>query len=605
MSDKLTGTKLEAMYNDLDKKGYWNSDRANFISKFFARGEEGYKVRKMLYDDLHSKGYLSSPSYEEFMRRIGWDSVANLKKRGARIPSAQTSNPAGASSPSNQQQKQPDSKASGGWSPTNEQMADAFAWGYNMQQSMHDSFRNTNRKLNLITGAADRHDGALSYYRHKAVAAGTPTSVVGIRPQATPKQQPFNGNGPLEIEDNTSTNIFYASPIPYDVVKKNGQDVTQWLLPDGTLTTSYMDASNAEYIASRERLAYQFRQRMRDNGLNPSNRTDVEKQMQLDFEAPARDAAAAAWDDAIKSEQKQNEAISKSVWQDFDPTRCDVKERFQIEVMSRMASHRTNFDMEKMSDKVWRDAGEKMTLKYYYDLKAQNSNFSDSEIHAKAQELAKDACNYVLYNYAVSQNTPKSTLEYFLRNVVSQNTAIQISKGLARVQSGSTGDMDAEEQAREQYGNNHKIAKYSSIVTGMATDPAMYGSGYVAGLFGKVALRIGGSILSKSLFGEAAQIGTRLFGKSAGGRFAQSLVSGAANIGTYEGIKEAENQFVKGGHINRDGVNEGYSLGEILKSAQHGVVMGAATGALSPIIGNVADKWVKATSSTAGKMGLC
>ena len=45
-----------------------------------APGAEGYKNRKALYDDLKSQGYLQSPTYEEWMRRMGLHAVKQAKK---------------------------------------------------------------------------------------------------------------------------------------------------------------------------------------------------------------------------------------------------------------------------------------------------------------------------------------------------------------------------------------------------------------------------------------------------------------------------------------------------------------------------------------------
>lgn len=70
-------------------------------------------------------------------------------------------------------------------------------------------------------------------------------------------------------------------------------------------------------------------------------------------------------------------------------------------------------------------------------------------------------------------------------------------------------------------------------------------------------------------------------------------------------LKEGESQFLHGGHINPEtGENEGYSAGAVLSAGGHGLVLGSVTGTLSPVIGNVADKTVKATTSTAGKAGV-
>jgi N12 class adenine-specific DNA methylase len=118
----------------------------------------------------------------------------------------------------------------------------------------------------------------------------------------------------------------------------------------------------------------------------------------------------------------------------------------------------------------------------------------------------------------------------------------------------------------------------------------------------KAATNVGGRIVAKKA---ATNVGARLFGNTLAGRVVAGSVGGGLNFGTYEGIKEGESQWLHGGHINsQTGENEGYSAGDILKSTGRGTILGSVTGTISPLLGNVADKWVKATSNTAGKIGI-
>lgn len=66
---------VDAMWDDLHKKGYFQKDKDTFDKFFFAPGEEGYNNRYKLWKDLHSKGYLESPTYEDFAARIGLQPV--------------------------------------------------------------------------------------------------------------------------------------------------------------------------------------------------------------------------------------------------------------------------------------------------------------------------------------------------------------------------------------------------------------------------------------------------------------------------------------------------------------------------------------------------
>ena len=103
----------------------------------------------------------------------------------------------------------------------------------------------------------------------------------------------------------------------------------------------------------------------------------------------------------------------------------------------------------------------------------------------------------------------------------------------------------------------------------------------------------------------STQLGSRIFSSSLTGRIITGAAAGGGNFATYEMLKEGESQFLHGGHINSEtGENEGYSAGAMLSAGGHGLVLGSVTGTLSPMIGNVADKTVKATTSTAAKAGV-
>lgn len=73
------------------------------------------------------------------------------------------------------------------------------------------------------------------------------------------------------------------SPIPYGVKMENGEAKTEWLLPDGSLSTSLIDADNAEFGARKARLQHEFVKRMEENGLDPVKKSDIEEQRKKDL----------------------------------------------------------------------------------------------------------------------------------------------------------------------------------------------------------------------------------------------------------------------------------------------------------------------------------
>ena len=253
-------------------------------------------------------------------------------------------------------------------------------------------------------------------------------------------------------------------------------------------------------------------------------------------------------------------------------------------------------------DNAWGRVGKQMTASCYAQLKKQYPTATEQQLQNSASAMARQLSDNAVYKYAVAKNTPKSTLEFFAKTAADMNLLRTISKGLARSEAGTTGDLAAYEAAMGEYGKNHRLAQIGGTVTGMLFDPTTYISGGVGSFTGKTALNIGGRIVAKKT---ATNVGARLFGNTLTGRVVAGMAGGAGNLGTYEGIKEGESQWLHGGHINpQTGENEGYSAGDVLKSSLHGTLLGSVTGTASPLLGNVADKWVKATSNTAGKVGI-
>ena len=265
-------------------------------------------------------------------------------------------------------------------------------------------------------------------------------------------------------------------------------------------------------------------------------------------------------------------------------------------------SRLTRFDLQKMMDNAWGRVGKQMTASCYAQLKKQYPTATEQQLQKSASDMARQLSDNAVYKYAVAKNTPKSTLEFFAKTAADMNLLRTISKGLARSEAGTTGDMGAYEAAMGEYGKNHRWSQIGGTVTGMLFDPTTYISGGFGSMTAKGALNIGGRLMFKNA---TKGVGSRMLGSTLTGRVLSGAAGGVGNLGAYEGIKEGESQFLHGGHVNpQTGENEGYSAGDVLKSSLRGALLGSVTGTASPLLGNVADKWVKATSNTAGKVGI-
>lgn len=391
----------------------------------------------------------------------------------------------------------------------------------------------------------------------------------------------------------------YGVGLGFGQTKKSGYKVNP---RTGKLEQTYITPTGNRYnnkaLADAESFHYR-QEASKPLGLNMNDR-------QVDAaQKPANAAVAALWKEAEAKYAADRNKNAEEVY-GGNPWLHAGREMHIVDAATNShkneVSHLTRFDLQKMMDNAWGRVGKQMTASCYAQLKKQYPTATEQQLQNSASAMARQLSDNAVYKYAVAKNTPKSTLEFFAKTAADMNLLRTISKGLARSEAGTTGDLAAYEAAMGEYGKNHRLAQIGGTVTGMLFDPTTYISGGVGSFTGKTALNIGGRIVAKKT---ATNVGARLFGNTLTGRVVAGMAGGAGNLGTYEGIKEGESQWLHGGHINpQTGENEGYSAGDVLKSSLHGTLLGSVTGTASPLLGNVADKWVKATSNTAGKVGI-
>lgn len=391
----------------------------------------------------------------------------------------------------------------------------------------------------------------------------------------------------------------YGVGLGFGQTKKSGYKVNP---RTGKLEQTYITPTGNRYnnkaLADAESFHYR-QEASKPLGLNMNDQ-------QVDAaQKPANAAVAALWKEAEAKYAADRNKNAEEVY-GGNPWLHAGREMHIVDAATNShkneVSHLTRFDLQKMMDNAWGRVGKQMTASCYAQLKKQYPTATEQQLQNSASAMARQLSDNAVYKYAVAKNTPKSTLEFFAKTAADMNLLRTISKGLARSEAGTTGDLAAYEAAMGEYGKNHHWAQIGGTVTGMLFDPTTYISGGVGSFTGKTALNIGGRIVAKKT---ATNVGARLSGNTLTGRVVAGMAGGAGNLGTYEGIKEGESQWLHGGHINpQTGENEGYSAGDVLKSSLHGTLLGSVTGTVSPLLGNVADKWVKATSNTAGKVGI-
>ena len=598
---------IKWLYGKLKAKGYNIGSEAEFKSSL-ANGED----RKWYYEKAKGMG-LDMGSMDDFESMYAPKAAPAPKKE---TPSSVQRKPASAVSASPEQPKKQKPKGT----PMTEQdkIRMSLQMGQ-MKQQVQQGIANTNAKIGrMMEPLTQKGRERRRLGEFQARMAGTPTHVVGFN-TASPAPAGSGARGGSQQKPVQSE----QSPQPYGVKYENGKAKTQWVLPDGTLTTSLIEANQAEYEARTARLAHQFQDRMKENGLDPNKPEDVRKQAQLDYEAPMRKAIEDEWQRAEAEDRAADEAYRKDMeraegggfWDRLkksitplgpdgmplrrgDETLRDIK---------RAAKRQDTFNLEKMAQSVLQNMPQEykdnQMLNYSRYFREHPSELKGRTVSQAAKEALQGEVYHATYERAVQARMPKSKTEFLLRKVADQPFFSQtIADNMAaRLFSHSIGTEAADMDAMSRYGTDHRALDITGTVLNMAIDPTTYISGGVGSFAGKQALKLSGKMALKGASKEAAE---RYVGRTLAGRMVAGVAAGSANFGTFEGLKNMQQQMRLGGTLNPETGEYEFSAGDMLKATGHGMLLGSVTGTLSPVLGNVSDKLVKATESTAGKVGI-
>jgi N12 class adenine-specific DNA methylase/PAS domain-containing protein len=598
---------IKWLYGKLKSKGYNIGSEAEFKSSL-ANGED----RKWYYEKAKGMG-LDMGSMADFESMYAPKAAPAPKRE---TPSSGQRKPASAVSASPEQPKQQKPKGT----PMTEQdkIRMSLQMGQ-MKQQVQQGIANTNAKIGrMMEPLTQKGRERRRLGEFQARMAGTPTHVVGFN-TASPAPAGSGARGGSQHKPVQSE----QSPQPYGVKYENGKAKTQWVLPDGTLTTSLIEANQAEYEARTARLAHQFQDRMKENGLDPNKPEDVRKQAQLDYEAPMRKAIEDEWQRAEAEDRAADEAYRKdmeraeggSFWDRLkksitplgpdgmplrrgDETLRDIK---------RAAKRQDTFNLEKMAQSVLQNMPQEykdnQMLNYSRYFREHPSELKGRTVSQAAKEALQGEVYHATYERAVQARMPKSKTEFLLRKVADQPFFSQTMADnmAARLFSHSIGTEAADMDAMSRYGTDHRALDITGTVLNMAIDPTTYISGGVGSFAGKQALKLSGKMALKGASKEAAE---RYVGRTLAGRMVAGVAAGSANFGTFEGLKNMQQQMRLGGTLNPETGEYEFSAGDMLKATGHGMLLGSVTGTLSPVLGNVSDKLVKATESTAGKVGI-
>lgn len=275
-----------------------------------------------IYNTLKQEGY-NPPAYEEFVNDMQDDNNlqgvhATLKKCGytppefnefktdmfgsdgfttsQALPQAQAVDIAPVAEKDETQATQQAS-----WQPTEQ---DKLQTSYELHTMLNDFNRRSRERVEQAQRLTEplTAEGRKKRRVIQGQVIGSPKKLPGITPPAVAPS-----SNVVEGDAQQPTIQSGQSPVPYGVKYVNGKPITQWLLPDGRLTTDITEADQAEYGARAVRLRKQFEERMKQNGLDPAKAEDVQRQtilerldnnrrMQLEKDRELGEDAAKEWE---------------------------------------------------------------------------------------------------------------------------------------------------------------------------------------------------------------------------------------------------------------------------------------------------------------------
>lgn len=425
--------KISKMYNALVKSGY------NMASEeVFRQRMSDPNKRKAAYDALKKSGYNMRP-YDEFEANIGYGEAETAPAQASAPPASTQQSPTPTATPTPEATPAPAEASAPAqqerWQPTEQ---DKIRMSYQLHTMMNDFNQRSRARVEQTRRMAERFtpEGRkkLKAAKFQAQLAGAPTSVMGLTPNVS--AAPADGQqGATDGAEAPKPLLSGQSPVPYGVVIENGERKTQWLLPDGSLTTDLIEADKAEYGARRVRLMNQFVGRMKANGLDPSKQEDVQRQAQLDYEAPMRKVLDSVWaqaeaedraaDEEYTREMKEYNKTIRSNIHAFGPDGMPLPTPEEnLRDYNRAVKRKETFNLESMANTVLNSlpsSYRQQTLYAYQQYFTAHTN----ELNGRSvQQAAEDALRAEVYNAvyqrAVDYQMPKSKTEFLMRKIADQ-----------------------------------------------------------------------------------------------------------------------------------------------------------------------------------------
>lgn len=263
---------LKEVYNAFKADGAPLPDTYEEFEKYMTSGpNKGYDHRKEWYDAYKADGAPLPDTYEEFSKTLFHEEPS--------MPMAQaveesSSAPTEVTEQSSVQPQKP-------WQPSLQDRLRA-SWDItqgvnNFKQGNKAAREKVKRQSEMITPEG----------RQKAKVAKASAKLVGANVETPLFGGGGNADGSAAPNAEQQNAAPTQSPQVAGVKFQDGKPITEWMLPDGTLTTDRQQVGAAEERARASRLQHEFEGRMKEKGLDPTKEEDVKKQ--ADYETVGRE----------------------------------------------------------------------------------------------------------------------------------------------------------------------------------------------------------------------------------------------------------------------------------------------------------------------------
>ena len=597
----LSQDKINQLYQWLKEDGADVGTESEFSKWFTADGERGYNNRKQVWQAFKLDGADVGDTYEEFMSLIKSEKPASQPQPIASQPASQP--PVETSVADSEPQVTATEAETLQAQPQAAQTATPLSDDARKRMAMQMEVMKQNQAAYTANTGKIVDDAKRMMQQNPMTEQGRQQAKVGeMQRQLLGEQKPIglgsgsnSGNKSQQSGQQQANAINTISPTAYGITKKDGKWTTQYMLPTGELTDDLLQVDAAETAARHGRLTQEFLRRMKDNGLDPAKKEDVQKQANMDYFAPLAEAVNGAYDVIKAADDEQDKQFRENIHNSL--TYFD-DDSFTSELTMRAARQKANFNINAITDKAMSAIPESFRKQYTDNLARYYAQNPDECFGLSPNQAAEESLRKVVHDYAVERRLealkPKDNAEFFFRKLVEQpllSPAVFVDAVSSKMV-GNKEDSNLNQQAMQQYESQHKAVGLGATVLGMMMDPAMYIGMPVGALAARGTLNLMGRFMLK---GASRPIATRYAGMTLAGRLAAGAAGGAGNFATFEGLHEAQRQAL---------YDNNFSAGAILGQTLHGAIMGGSVGWVGPMLGNTVSKINKTIGSTAGKAAV-